>query len=166
MEQISVILINITAWLFSARGVESQHRARELLGVIYCYLFHLSVEIRSHYSSANSDPVVTCQLFLLKLALHTRSCLTLIDNPSCFFAQHAIWCAILTDRGMEGQFANAAFQSIHCGKTFIKSSVPFFLSSCHIICTVLSGALQSWSYHISKACMVRSLEWCKGWVGN
>lgn len=31
-------------------------------------LFHSSVEIWSHYSSANVDPVFTCQRFLLRLA--------------------------------------------------------------------------------------------------
>lgn len=136
-------------------------------GSLWCHsLFHSSVEIWSHYSSANVDPIVTCQRFLLRPALRTQSCLTLMDNSSSLCAQHAIWCAILTDRGIEGQFANADFRSIQCGKTFIKSSVPFFLSPCHISCTALSGAPWSRSHFISKACMSRSHDWCKVWLDN
>lgn len=134
--------------LFCAVGVERRLGA---LRSLWCHLlFHSSLEIWSHYSSASADPVVTCQRFLLRPAPRTLSCLTLMDNPSSFRAQHAIWCATLTDRGMEGQFANAVFQSIHWGKTFIKTPVPFFLSSCHIICTVLSGALWRWLHFTSK----------------
>lgn len=50
---------------------------------LWCHsLFHSSVETRAHYSSANVDPVVTCQCFLLRPARRTRSCLTLMDNSS------------------------------------------------------------------------------------
>lgn len=154
----------LMVWLFCAVSVESWLQAWRSLW--HHSLFHSSVEIWSHYSSANVDPIVTCQHVLLRPALRTWSCLTLMDNPSSLCAQHAIWCAILTDRGMEGQFAIAVFQSIQCGKTFIKSFVPFFLSPCHIICTALSVVPWSWSYFISKTCMTKSHDCHKVRVGN
>lgn len=156
--------VTFPAWLFCAvwRGTLTP----SLRSLWHHSLFHCSVEIWSHYSSANVDPIVTCQHFLLRPASRTWSCLTLMDNPSSLCAQHAIWCTILTDRGMEGQFATAVFQSIQCGKTFIKSCVPFFLSPCHIICTALSGAPWSWSYFISKTCMTGSHDCHKVKAGN
>lgn len=151
-------------WLFCAAGVESWLRAPDLLGVIHYFI--LLWKYGLIILQPMSTPSLPVSAFLLRPALRTWSCLTLMDNPSSLCAQHAIWCAILTDRGMEGQFANAVFQSIQCGKTFIKSSVPFFLSPCHIICTTLSGALWSWSHFIPKACMGRSHGGCKVWTGN
>lgn len=84
-------------------------------------------------------------LFCWGQLMCTRSCLTLMDDSSSPFVLNMpsdvpFW---LTDE-RRGQFANADFRSIQCGKTFIKSSVPFFfflslLSPCHIICTALSG---------------------------
>lgn len=150
----------VKSCVICAVGVES----RSLRSLLRFSLFHSSVEICSHYSPASVDPIVTCQRFLLRPALRTWNRLTLMDNPSSLCAQHAIWCAILTDRGMEGQFAIAVFQSTQCGETFIKSCVPFFLSACHIICTALSGALWSWSCFISKTCTTRSHDWCREWV--
>lgn len=117
--------------------------------------FHSSVGTQRHYSSANVDPVVTCQHFLLRPAWSTLSCLTLMDNRSSLCAQHAIWCAVLTDRGTEGQFARADFRNVQRGKTFIKSSLPFFLSACHIISTVLSGPQGSPSHLVSRVSMSR-----------
>lgn len=65
---------------------------------LWCHLlFHSSVEVWSHYSSANVDPVVTCQRFLLKPALRTWSRLTLMDNSSsplcstCHLMCHFDW---------------------------------------------------------------------------
>lgn len=113
--------------LFCAVVVES---SRSLLS------FNSSSEYALIIPQPMSTPSSPVSTFLLRPAPRTRSCLTLMDDSSSLRAQHAIWRAILTDRGMEGQFANADFWSIQCGKTFIKRSVPFFFSCLLVILSV------------------------------
>lgn len=150
--------VTLPVWLFCAVGVEKPELQISSVAV-HCFILPRKYAlIIPQPMSTPSSPVST---FLLRPALRARSCLTLMDDSSSLCAQHAIRCAILTDRGMEGQFANADFWSIQCGKTFIKRSVPFFffVSLSYYLCGAVRGAVELITLYFYKACLRRSHDW-------
>lgn len=106
--------------------------------------------------STLSLPVSAFFFLLLRPALRTWSRLTLMDNPSSLCAQHAIWCAVLTDRGMEGQFAMLSSKASGVERNSSKALCPFtcllvILSAqhCQGLCAVDHTLFQrlTWVYH-------------------
>lgn len=192
MGQIFVRLINVTITRRELWGASPQRRRAVSLSPAWLFLCCWASKKPSSGSSLvsfiisvfcwkygliilqpMSTPPLPVSAFLLRPAyVHSELFNTNGRFLFPFCAQHAIWCAILTDRRTEGPICKCwlpehpVWKDIHQKLRALFFFPLSLVSLSYYLYGAVRGAPPSWSHFISTAWTSRSNDWCKMWLDN